>query len=145
MERKPQNYANHAKFDPPFHFVLIPGMLATLILAITNVVRHSESLGAWTLVLLTFFAILIGFKARIYALKAQDRIIRLEERQRLESILSGSPLRPRVSDLSEGQLIALRFASDAECAGLVEKALSGAAPKDLKQAIVTWRPDYFRI
>ena len=144
MERQPQNYANHVKFDPPFHFVLLPGLLITLILAITNVVRHSETLGVWTLVLLTIFVILIAFKARIYALKAQDRVIRLEERLRLQSILS-DPLRSRIGELNERHLVALRFASDAECPGLVGKALSGAGPGDLKKAVVNWRPDYFRI
>jgi hypothetical protein len=144
MERKPQNYANHVKFDPPFHFVLLPGLVATQIIAVTNVVRHSESLGAWTLALLTFFVALTAFKARIYALKAQDRIIRLEERLRFQSVLPDR-LGSRVGELTESQLISLRFAPDAECPGLVEKALAGAKPGELKKAIVAWRPDYFRI
>ena len=145
MERKPQNLANHTKFDPPFHFVLIPVILVTLIFTVIHLVRHYTEVTPWILLGLTVAVLLAGFKARIYSLKVQDRLIRLEERQRLQS-LCGDPLRARIANLTESQLVALRFASDAELPGLAEKALSqNLSNTDIKKAIVNWRPDYFRV
>ena len=82
---------------------------------------------------------------RVNALKVQDRVIRLEERPRLAAVLQ-EPLRSRVGDLRESQVVALRFASDAELPALVEKALnSNMKGGDIKKAIVTWRADNFRV
>jgi hypothetical protein len=87
----------------------------------------------------------VALKARFYALKAQDRIIRLEERERLAGLLA-EPLRSRIGELSEGQLVAIRFASDAEVAGLVQEALAKKLSKaDIKKSIKNWRADYFRV
>ncbi len=84
-------------------------------------------------------------KIRLYALRVQDRVIRLEERLRLAS-LSPEPLRSRIPELTEGQLIALRFASDAEAPKLAERALTEKlSPADIKKSIQTWRPDYWRV
>jgi hypothetical protein len=85
------------------------------------------------------------FKTRLYALKVQDRVIRLEERLRLTQLLPEST-RARIGELSEGQLIALRFACDAEVPGLVQQALDGKwDQKQVKSAIKNWRPDYLRV
>ena len=89
--------------------------------------------------------VVLALKCRLYALKVQTRVIRLEERLRLVTLLPES-LRAKIPKLTEGQLVALRFASDAEVPGLVEKALAASLPNtEIKNAIVNWRPDYFRV
>jgi Family of unknown function (DUF6526) len=143
-EKMPQNFANHVKFDPLFHFFLLPVAAITIILAVYNLIRNFGFSAAWMLVLSIAFAVLI-FKARVYALKAQDRVIRLEERLRLAMLLP-EPLRSRIPELTEGQLVALRFAPDGEVAALADKALSSKMRgAEIKKGIVNWRPDYFRI
>ncbi len=143
-QRKPQTYANHTRFDPLFHYFLAPVLLITLVATIVHLVRHPHLGSAWHVVL-AFALLLIAGKARSYALKAQDRVIRLEERMRLATLLS-EPLRSRIGELQERQLIALRFASDAEIPALVERTLKeNLTQKQIKQAIQNWRPDYFRV
>jgi hypothetical protein len=139
-----QNYSNHTKYDPVFHFFLAPVGLINLIVSIISCIRNPSVDKGW-IVVISLAALVAIFKMRVYSLKVQDRVIRLEERLRLGRLLS-EPLRSRIPDLSVGQLIALRFAGDAEVPGLTEKALAGnMKPADIKKAIVTWRPDTFRI
>ena len=144
-EKTPQTLANHTRFHPPFHYFLAPGSLILLILTIVNVVRRYERLDAWILVLFGVLFFMAVFLLRANALKAQDRIIRLEERLRMQALCSGE-LQARIGEFTEPQLIALRFASDQELPGLAAKVLAGhMAPKDIKKAIVTWRGDFFRV
>jgi hypothetical protein len=139
-----QSFANHARLDPPFHFVLAPIGLAAIILSVILLVRQ-PGIGSILGVLLSVGLFMLAGKARSYALKAQDRIIRLEERLRL-SMLLPEAMRPRIVELTEPQLIALRFASDAELPALALRALNeGLTKKQIKASIQTWRPDYFRI
>ena len=144
-EQLPQTYANHVRWHAPFHFFLMPAALIALILGIVNIVRHSDTLEAWIVLLLCVMAPVATLLIRINPLRAQDRVIRLEERLRLAGLLN-EPLRGRIPDLTESQLVALRFASDAEVSGLVEKALaSKMASGEIKKAIVNWRADTFRV
>lgn len=143
-EKKPQTLQNHTKLDPAFHMFLIPGAAIMLGTVVYDAIRNF----GWTSVahvLVVLWAIVAMFKIRLYALKVQDRVIRLEERLRMEKLLP-DPLKSRIGDLTEPQFVALRFASDAELAGLVEKTLSGNLnQKQIKQSIQTWRPDYWRV
>ena len=112
--------------------------------AIVELVRHPSWMAGVQALVLLWLAIL-AFKTRIYSLKVQDRLIRLEERLRLQSVLPAS-MQPRIADLTVDQLIGLRFASDAELPGLVEKTLAGNwGRKQVKEAIVNWRPDTYRV
>jgi len=143
-EKKPQTFANHARFDPLFHFFALPVFAFAAGTAIVNLIRH-PSLHAALLSLLSVAAVIALFKIRIYALTVQDRVIRLEERLRLASLLP-EPQRSRIPELTKGQLVALRFASDAEVPKLAERALSeNLSPADIKKSIQNWRPDYLRV
>jgi hypothetical protein len=144
-ESTPQTYANHARIHPPFHFLLGPGAMVLLILTIVNVVRHYGQFEAWILLAFGILFLQAVFLIRLNALRVQDRLIRLEERLRLQALLPAG-LSPRIGELTESQLIALRFASDNEVPVLVEKVLAAKmTSKDIKQAIVTWRADTFRV
>jgi hypothetical protein len=143
-EKKPQSFANHTRWDPLYHFFVLPVFFISVLGAIIHLVRHPGLHSAW-LFLLSVAATIAVLKSRFYASRVQDRIIRLEERLRLATVLR-DPLRGRIMELTEGQLIALRFASDGELTGLVEKALSEKLSRaDIKKAIHTWRPDYWRV
>ena len=139
-----QSFANHARFDPPFHFLLAPMGLAAIILSIVLLVRQ-PGIGSILGVLLSVGFFMIAAKTRAYALKVQDRVIRLEERLRL-SLLLPEAARPRIAELTEPQLIALRFAPDAELPALAMRALNeGLTKKQIKASIQSWRADNFRV
>jgi hypothetical protein len=142
--KAPQTLANHVRFDPAYHAFLLPVTGINVFVAIWNVFRN-PSLGAAWFVILAIAAVVALLRLRQYPLKAQDRIIRLEEQLRLFQLLPQG-LRGRCAELSEAQLVALRFASDADVPALVEKILATKMPpRDIKRAIGNWRPDYFRI
>jgi hypothetical protein len=143
-EKLPQNFSNHTRLDPPFHFFVVPIFAISLLVVIVHLVRYPGVHAAW-LVVLMLAAMLAIFQMRLYALKVQDRVIRLEERLRMAALLDES-LRPRIGELSEPQLVALRFASDAELPALVARALAEKMSNaDIKKAVRQWRPDYFRV
>jgi hypothetical protein len=107
-------------------------------------IRHPNFVHFWIVIFNTALLVAVT-RFRQYALKVQDRVIRLEERLRLATLLPDSQ-RSQIARLTERQLIALRFASDAEIPILVEQTLSSnLAPADIKKAIKTWRPDYWRV
>jgi Family of unknown function (DUF6526) len=143
-EKKPQNLANHAKLDPLFHFVVLPVFGLTAIGGTIHFLWH-PSFHSASFFVISVAAVIAVLRIRIYALKVQDRIIRLEERLRLTTLCS-EPLRSRLPELTEEQLIALRFASDAEAPQLAERAVAEKLSRaDIKKAIQNWRPDYWRV
>lgn len=144
-----QNYSNHVRWFPLFHFVVMPLLLLNFLSHLVRLFMAEPESGRKTLAfwtLLSFVFILMGLAARLQSLKAQDRVIRLEERLRYREILSAD-LAAKAANLPVDQIIALRFASDGELAGLVESTLNGefAKPKDIKLAIKDWRGDYLRV
>jgi len=144
MAENPQSNQSHGRIDPAFHLFLAPIALILLIGAITNLVRNFGWSSGWH-ALAVIWAIVALFKIRLYALKVQDRVIRLEERVRLQE-LATEPFKSRIGELTVDQYVGLRFASDAEVAGLAEKALAGNwNRKQIKAAIQLWRPDYWRV
>lgn len=143
-EKKPQTFANHKRFDPLFHFFMVPIFALSLIGSIVHFIRRPGWHSAAAFVLMSAATVAI-FKIRLYALRVQDRVIRLEERLRLASVLS-EPLKSRIPELTEDQLIGLRFASDAELPALVQRALTEKLGRDdIKKAVQNWRPDYWRV
>ena len=143
-EKRPQNLANHVRFDPPFHFFVFPVLVASWIVSVVFCALHPSFWSFWLIVFATAMVV-AGLKIRTYPIKLQDRVIRLEERLRLAGLLPDA-MRPQIARLTEDQLIGLRFAADEEAPALVEQALAGNfARKEIKQAIKTWRPDYWRV
>jgi hypothetical protein len=143
-EKKPQTFANHTRFDPLFHFFALPVFLFAVIWSVAHFIRHPGLHSAGLFVLLTAAAV-AAVKSRMSSRKVQDRVIRLEERLRLAALLPEA-LRSRIPELTEDQLIALRFASDGEVSRLAERALNEKLSRaDIKKAIQSWRPDYWRV
>jgi hypothetical protein len=144
MSNKPQSFANHAKFDPPFHFFVLPVLLINIIVVAYLLFRHPGIGGAWLLLVSVALFVLAG-RLRSWATHLQDRVIRTEERIRLAAILP-EPLRPRIGELSDSQIVGLRFASDAELPALFQRAVDEKLSRsDIKKAITNWRPDYSRV
>lgn len=143
-ESPPQNLKNHVRMDPPFHMVLLFVLVANLGIAVTQMIRHCSFYSVW-LVVLSIAVFILVFKVRIYPLKVQDRVIRLEERLRLQS-LAPAERRSEINRLTEDQLIGLRFASDEEVVALAHQALEeNLNRKQIKERIKNWRADNWRV
>lgn len=139
-----QNFENHTKLVPAFHFVVLPIFVLNFFWSVGHVIHHPS----WETVvslLVSIALLLLAFTARIFALTVQDRVIRLEMRLRLQEILPPD-LRARVAELSVGQLVSLRFASDPELPALVRKVLDEKLTdrKAIKKMIHDWQPDLLR-
>jgi hypothetical protein len=141
-----QNYANHTQIFPLFHRVLIPILGLTLIGSVVNLYQslgdHQRIYSASLILVLVICLIISSLLARIFALKAQDRAIRAEENLR-HFALTGKLLDPK---LSVRQIVALRFASDAEFVPLARRATQdNMKPDDIKRAVQDWRADLYRV
>ena len=139
MAEAPQNYANHKRIDPWYHYVAFGLAGVAFLWAAWHPLQDP-----WRALIATALLVLL-LRVRIYALRVQDRVIRLEETLRMQALLP-EPLRSRIGELRPGQFVALRFAADAELAARVEEALDGKLGGDaIKKRIQVWRPDTFRV
>jgi hypothetical protein len=140
----PQSLKNHGRLDPKFHIVTFFVLFVNLGVSIVYLVHHLGFYAAW-LVFLSVAVFVPYFIMRLYPLKVQDRVIRLEERLRLQA-LAPSEWHSQIYRLSEDQLIGLRFAADDEVVELAKQALEhNLNRKQIKERIKDWRPDNWRV
>ena len=145
MAEQTQTLASHRRFIPAFHFFALPVLLINVFVVAYQFARDPRLISGWALLVALALAVGISW-SRFMPLRAQDRIIRLEERTRLERLLP-SDMRGRIGELTERQLIAIRFAPDDEVSDLTRRTLNGElkSPGDIKRAIRSWRADHFRV
>ena len=140
-----QSFANHTKFVPVFHFFAVPVFVINFVWSLFRLRTLGFSFAGIFGVIFAAALVALVFEARLFALAVQDRVIRLEERLRCERLLPAD-LKPRIGEFAAGQLVALRFASDAELPALARKVLEEKLTerKAIKQLIKNWKPDYLR-
>lgn len=139
-----QNYKNHVRFFPLFHFIAVPILMLYLVNSLRHVWLNPNRSTAFA-ALVAFGIVAATFASRLMALKVQDRVIRLELQLRMRGCLPAD-LQSRMYELTPAQMVALRFASDKELADLVRDVLAGklASQKAIKLAIKDWQGDYLR-
>ena len=144
MAESAQNYKNHVRFFPPFHFFVLPVFLINVIVAASLLYQTPSRFGVWQLVVAVAL-LLAALTARVMALAVQDRVIRLEMRLRMRELLP-QDLQARIPEITREQCVALRFASDAELPGLLRRVLAGElkTKADIKKHITQWQADYVR-
>ena len=144
MSGEKQSFEHHARWVPPFHFVVLPILLVNLIWSLWQAFKAPS----WPTILaaLVAFALMgLAVFARNFALTVQDRVIRLEMRLRLERLLAAD-LKGRIAELTVEQLVGLRFAGDEELPALVREVLEKniADRKEIKRRIKNWQADHQR-
>lgn len=144
MAERVQSYKKHTRLLPPFHFFVIPVLLVNLINSIRHVWQAQTQHYAFEMVVAAAL-LMLAFLSRVQAVTVQDRVIRLEMRLRLRGLLPPD-LQPRINDLTPRQLVALRFASDAEMTDLVRDVLGGklTTAKEIKMRVKNWQADWLR-
>jgi hypothetical protein len=140
-----QNFSNHGKFFPPFHFFAAPILIANFIWSFFRLKPSGYSAYSIFSVIVAAALVVTLTIARVMALKVQDRVIRLEERLRYQRLLPAD-LQARADEFTVNQFVSLRFASDAELPALARKVLDEKLNdrKAIKQLIKVWRPDFLR-
>ena len=144
MAPAPQVYATHRRFSPLYHYFALPVLLANVGWTVWGLVFHRSLANVWHVVVAVALAVGLVM-SRAQALIVQNRVIRLEQWLRLGALLPPD-LKSRVSELSLGQLVGLRFASDAELPDLVRRCLAGElrTADQVKREVRDWQPDYVR-
>ena len=144
MADKEQTYKSHRRFFPWHHYVVVPIMIVNFVVQTINYIDNMTMDALWPMIL-SVGLLIFSFTSRSMSLKAQDRVIRLEERLRLSHLLPGEVT--TVNSLRTSQLVALRFAPDDEVPDLVRRITAGELQKseEIKKAIRNWRPDYLRV
>ena len=145
MANQGQNFSNHTRVVPPFHYVALPILLVNFVSAVRGLfdgITFDASLD----VLVAVALIIVALFARVFALKAQDRVIRLEMRLRMRELLPDDR-QGRINDFTPTQMVSLRFAGDAELPELARKVLDENITKttSIKKMITDWQGDYFRV
>ena len=145
MANQGQNFSNHTRVVPPFHYVALPILLVNFVWAVRGLfdgITFDASLDLLVAVAL----IIVALFARVFALKAQDRVIRLEMRLRMRELLPDDR-QGRINDFTPTQMVSLRFAGDAELPELARKVLDENITKttSIKKMITDWQGDYFRV
>ena len=143
MANQGQNFANHTRFVPAFHYVALPILLVNFVSAVVGLFNGIT----WDASLHVLVAlIIVALFARVFALKAQDRVIRLEMRLRMRELLP-EDRQGRINDFTPTQMVSLRFAGDAELPELARKVLDENITKStsIKKMITDWQGDYFRV
>lgn len=145
MSQTEQNYKNHARWLPAFHFFVLPVFLVNVVY-VARLALGDPSLSTGFALLVALALFMTALLARTQALKAQDRVIRLEMRLRLREVLPPD-LHPRIIELTPEHMIGLRFASDGELPELVRQALAGTltTTKSVKEAVKDWQADHLRV
>jgi len=144
MSKPPQNLKNHGRLDPPYHLILLAVLTANLFIVLCYTWSHVNIYSEW-LSVLSIAVFIPAMKLRTYPLKVQDRVIRLEERLRLQS-LAPAEWHAQIYRLTEDQLIGLRFAADDEVVDLAKLALEqNLNRKQIKERIKNWRADNWRV
>jgi len=140
-----QNFANHGRFVPLYHFFAVPVFVANFVWSLYRLWKLGFSFAGIFGVILAVALLVLAFQARLFALAVQDRVIRLEERLRYAQVLPAN-LQARCGELTIDQVVALRFASDVELPALAQKVLDEKLTerKAIKQLIKCWKPDYQR-
>ncbi len=140
-----QSYTSHRQYVPIFHFFVVPILLINVGVEIARLIDVQTGAKLWAVLVALALGVL-PFAARGMALKAQDRVIRLEEQQRLSSLMPAEH-HGKIKDLTPSQLIALRFASDEEAPDLAQRAMTGEfkSQNDIKKAVRNWRADTHRV
>jgi len=143
-DKTSQSLGNHARVDPLYHYLSFAILVVSLIVAVVYLIANPHFFTAW-IVVLSVVVFVPFFKLRTYAIKVQDRVIRLEERLRLQA-LAPSEFHAQIHKLTEDQLIALRFAPDEELVELARQAVAeNLSRKQIKERIRNWRPDDWRV
>ena len=139
-----QTYKNHTRFFPPFHFFVMPVLLINFLNSIRHVWNRPMR-DTWFELLVAFTLVMLALTSRVQAVAVQDRVIRLEMQLRLRGLLPAD-LQGRIGELTRQQLVALRFAGDAELPGLVRDVLAGklSTQKAIKEQIKDWQGDFLR-
>ncbi|HKW87530.1 MAG TPA: DUF6526 family protein [Candidatus Acidoferrales bacterium] len=142
---KEQNFENHVRVVPPFHMFVLPALALNFVYSIYKLVHTWFTFDALVGMIVALALVLLALFARRFALTVQDRVIRLEMRLRMEKLLPAD-LKARIEEFSVGQLVALRFASDAELPELARRVLGEKLEnrKAIKRMVKTWKPDYLR-
>jgi uncharacterized protein DUF6526 len=144
MAETPQTYKNHARFFPLYHFFVAPVLMINFFVAAWQLYQGPSAGTVWALVV-ALALVGLALAARVMALTVQDRVIRLEMRLRMQQTLPPD-LSARCAELTRQQIVALRFASDAELGDLVRDVLAGkvTTQKAIKERVRNWAPDYLR-